>query len=247
MNYAELDMKLQGRNRERRKLANNTYLCRDSEKINLLYHATNVAVFHSNGDIVLDSGGWHTMTTKERINTALNSTNRIIITDKGVWYVARKDNGYCWDKQNWLCRFQDGIVIHADGKITGGLTETPNRQKADKILKAKVKKYAQRCADSVPLDKPNGGDCWLCSMVDDKGESWGDSSKDTSHIDSHIKENYVVPSLVFQALKAHYNAPMAFWEAFKDIGWTSDNRDFGKLAVKKSVYKFIMKRKGYVV
>lgn len=249
MNYTELDTKLQGRNKESRKEAENTYLKRRGEDIALLYHETDVATFKPNGDIILNSGGWHTLTTKERINWALAGTGKRLLQERGVWYIDREyyvGRGEYNGEKLVPIRFQDGITIHADGSITGGLTETPNREKADKILKAKVKKFAQRCADSVPIDKPGMGDCWYCSMKSEDGKTWGDMG-DNSHLDSHIKENYVVPSLVYNALKECYNANMAFWQAFKDTGWTSDDREFGKMAVKKAVYRYIMKRKGYAI
>lgn len=249
MNYKELDAKMQGRNHESRKLGNNAYLKRRGDNIAVLYHETDVAIFYPNGDIELQSGGWHTSTTKERMSWALSGTPFSLVQDKGVWYIYKHgEDGNWWDKKNRQCRYQDGIILKADGTIEGGLTETPNREKADKILKAKVKKFAELCASRIPLDKPSGGDCWFCSMVDEKGVSWGDSAHDTDHLDKHMKENYVVPSMVFQALKQHYNAPMAFWETFKDTGVKDDSsRDFGKQAVKKAVYKFIMKRKGYAI
>jgi hypothetical protein len=232
MNYAELDTKLQGRNKESRKEAENTYLKRRGEDIALLYHTTDVATFKPNGDIILNSGGWHTLTTKERINMALAGNDKRLSQERGIWFLG----GY---------RFQDGITIHADGKITGGLTETPLREKADKILKAKVKKFAQRCADSVPIDKPDAGDCWMCVMKTNKGESLGDASHDTSHLDSHIKENYVVPSLVLSALREAGNSDMVLSLVFNNP--EKHMLDLAKERVYKSVYRFIMKRKGYAV
>jgi hypothetical protein len=62
-----------------------------------------------------------------------------------------------------------------------------------------------------------------------------------------MKEGYVIPSLVANALKQYYNAPMAFWQTFKDTGWGDGDRDFGKQAVTKAVYRYIMTRKGYAI
>ena len=248
MNYTELDAKMQGRNHESRKYENNTYWKRRGDNIAMLYHETDVAIFKPNGDIELQSGGWHTSTTKERMNWALASSPFTIVQDKGIWFVHNKNNGNWWDKANRKCRYQDGVVLHTDGTIEGGLTETPNREKADRILKTKVKKFAELCANRIPLDKPSSGDCWFCSMVDNKGVSWGDSAHDTDHLDQHMREGYVVPSMVYQALKQYYNAPMAMWETFKDTGVPDNSdREFGKRAVKKAVYRFIMTRKGYAV
>uniref|UniRef100_A0A6M3IRX7 Uncharacterized protein n=1 Tax=viral metagenome TaxID=1070528 RepID=A0A6M3IRX7_9ZZZZ len=56
MNFKELDQKLQGRYKQRRKLANNTYACRRGEGITIQLHATDIVTFKPNGDIVLKSG-----------------------------------------------------------------------------------------------------------------------------------------------------------------------------------------------
>jgi len=249
MNFTELDAKLQGRNKERRKFENNTYLERRDKNIVMKYHDTDVATFYPDNSMTLDSGGWHTITTKERINWALAGTGFLLTQDKGIWYLHKRGtDGSWWDKQNRLCRYTDGIIIKADGTVEGGLTETPNRIKADKALKAKVKKFAELCASRLPLDQPSGGDCWYCSMVDDKGVTWGDQAKDNDHLDKHMKGGYVVPSMVANALKQYYNAPAAFWDAFKGTGVPDDSdRSFGKRAVTKAVYRYIMTRKGYAI
>ena len=49
-----------------------------------------------------------------------------------------------------------------------------------------------------------------------------------------------------RALKQYYNAPMAFWQVFKDSGWNSD-REFGKQAITKAVYRYILRHFGYAV
>jgi hypothetical protein len=85
-------------------------------------------------------------------------------------------------------------------------------------------------------------------MVDDKGVTWGDQAKDNDHLDKHMKGGYVVPSMVANALKQYYNAPAAFWDAFKGTGVPDDSdRSFGKRAVTKAVYRYIMTRKGYAI
>ena len=44
---------------------------RSDDIIAVRYHSTDVVTYHANGDIVLDSGGWWTSTTKKRINRYL--------------------------------------------------------------------------------------------------------------------------------------------------------------------------------
>jgi hypothetical protein len=57
--------------RETKKVANNTYVVRtDSEDtLALLYHRTKIIYWNADGSIVLNSGGWQTYSTKERLNS----------------------------------------------------------------------------------------------------------------------------------------------------------------------------------
>lgn len=53
-----------------RKVQNNTYLeGRINGDIAVRLHYTHVVRYRSNGEIILDSGGWQTVTTKARMNT----------------------------------------------------------------------------------------------------------------------------------------------------------------------------------
>lgn len=243
LTYQTLDAMLQGRNKQSRKLANNTYALRTADILHIRLHDTDIITYYKNGDIALNSGGWRTPTTKDRLNAYLPFR---ISQDKGVWYLLL-------DSQEYV--FADNMTVKSNGKVTGAGKSNP---KADKAFKAKVKKYAQLCANAVPLDKPGAGDCWYCCMTisegTDKGKPLGEAieqnkriTRSDDHITHHMTEGYIVPSLVARALELHYNAPMAFWEAFKDTGWKSEDRSFGKRAVSKAVYKYILRQFGYAI
>ena len=109
--------------RESRKLANNTYLVRiDDNTIGVRLHSTYVVTYHTDGRIVLNSGGWQTVTTKQRMNEY--SPLRVTQT-KGVWYA----NGQ---------PYADGITFHDDGSITGAGVDPKATEKQRKA----VNKYA---------------------------------------------------------------------------------------------------------
>ena len=79
--YTQLNELAQTR---KRKLANNTYLViRDDDGYGIRLHDTEV-VIHYKDRIVLDSGGYKTVTTKARMNeyTPFN-----VIQKQKVWYV----------------------------------------------------------------------------------------------------------------------------------------------------------------
>ncbi len=67
------------------------------------YHATEVVIF-SNDTILLDSGGWRTVTTKTRMNQASNQY--------GLGYqVYQKDHVWYVDFKGQSLRFDDGMVL----------------------------------------------------------------------------------------------------------------------------------------
>lgn len=72
------------RDKRSKPYANNTRVERRSDgSYALLFHATDVATFYEDGRIVLDSGGWRTMTTAQRIA----NVTRHVYSERGTWYV----------------------------------------------------------------------------------------------------------------------------------------------------------------
>mgnify|MGYP005825807367 FL=1 len=212
--------------RDSRKVGNNTYLVRRGDNIALRLHRTDVVTFQPDNSVVLDSGGWLTVTTKNRMNEVVR-----VYSEKGKWYAEG-------------IPYADGMVIHADGSTEGEGVEEP---KADKAIKAKVKAYAQLCADSLPVEPPDSGDCWFCLFKTEDGRTMGDLWGDTEHFNSHMDEGYVVSALIYNALKAHNNAPMAFWGAFKSEQDNSFALSFARGAVSKAVYRYILRREGFQI
>jgi hypothetical protein len=70
MTYREIVKLVHGKtNRKSRKLANNTYAKIEyDDSVSIDLHGTTVVKFFPNGLVQLNSGGYHTNTTKERIN-----------------------------------------------------------------------------------------------------------------------------------------------------------------------------------
>lgn len=212
MDYQTGLEKLTGRNRDRRKLANNTYLeRRKGDVIAVRLHSTDVVTYHPNGDIVLDSGGWRTHTTKDRINGYIRGTGVCMWQENGQWIVSvrQTDSG----KGAWAsrCLFADGMVIHPDGTITGG-TALAEYQENIK-LRRKVRNYARAYVEALragQVPEPSNGDCWGCLMVSADGNGKGKRAPlgGRDHILSHMEEKYFVPSLLVRAFE-EFGASMA--------------------------------------
>ena len=70
MTYREIVKLIHGKtNRSNRKIGNNTYAkIEDDDSVSIRLHGTDVLRFYPNGLVKLNSGGWRTTTTKQRIN-----------------------------------------------------------------------------------------------------------------------------------------------------------------------------------
>lgn len=208
-----------GRN-GRRKLQNHTYMERiDEHTVGVKLHDTYVVKLHDDGSTSLDSGGWHTMTTKDRINAYLPSHVQVG-SDRGRWYVyvAPLDSVVRHEKQQWNAeagamrgtgvfseytpwdarershRFFDGIRIAADGTIVNPRRAEMEAQEArekdiQKRMTSYIRKYIAALKVGIPM--PGPGDCWGCTT-----EAMGDS-----HLLDHFDEDYFVPSLLVNAYR----------------------------------------------
>lgn len=123
MTYKEADEKLVGRCARGRKLENNTYLERRDldSTIAVRLHSTDVITFHSDGRVVLDSGGWWTVTTRDRINRYMPD-GWCVWSERGQWLLGHSYS-------NPICMFEDGVTIHPSGEVTGGWSVAEWREK----------------------------------------------------------------------------------------------------------------------
>lgn len=98
-----------------RKVANNTYVESIStmgRTIALRLHSTYIVEFHADGRIILDTGRWQTVTTKDRLNRVLRTNGYSIFAKDHVWYL--------WDR--WEDRtydYKDGMIL-MDGTSNWG-------------------------------------------------------------------------------------------------------------------------------
>lgn len=86
MNYNEALSMVHGKtNRKSRKVGNNTYAeIEYDNSVSIRLHGTTVVRFYPNGLVKLNSGGWQTSTTKDRIN---KYSPVKVYQKKFVWYL----------------------------------------------------------------------------------------------------------------------------------------------------------------
>jgi hypothetical protein len=213
------------KNRTSKKLENNTYLIKDGENIAIKLHQTNVVTYKPNGDIVLNSGGWKTVTTKDRINKYSNAR---IFQKNNQWFLG-----------DFI--FNDGVII-SKGKVKNALKNTPVKEKAFTKEKKVIKDYCKAFVTALfdgKVEKPSSGDCWVCL---------GMFQNDNEHIKDHIEEGYFVPSLLKQALTDIPTSMLT--KSVIQTFWNKENIDnFGKEFAEKeaikNLYRFIMQKLGH--
>lgn len=101
MTHAEAVNMVRGkRNANRRKIGNNTYaeILHDGS-VGIMLHSTYVVKIHEDGTYTLNSGGWQTLTTKDRIN---QYSPRYVYQKNFEWFVKINDKSY---------PFMDGMVV----------------------------------------------------------------------------------------------------------------------------------------
>lgn len=94
-NYQSLQDTLKGRSS--RKIGNNTYLENRNGDLCIVLHSTCILRYKPDGSIVLNAGGWHTYTTKARMNEYLPYGVRIA-QEKHQWYVYDNGNKYPFEE-----------------------------------------------------------------------------------------------------------------------------------------------------
>jgi hypothetical protein len=208
-----------------KRIANNTiqYVNEAGDTVIRLHH-TDIVVKHLDGTYTLNSGGWRTSTTKERLNTYSPAR---IYQDKGEWFLSvREIAGADLCKPRFTRYvYADGMRVDATGCPVGYDPDKLAKEvTARKALARSINKFV-KLVDTVPKARlmPSTGDCWLCMMFDrlkpedmhNPNAGWNCNNADTApggntdHLLEHIKEGYVHGSLLFNALQwAGYRDPM---------------------------------------
>lgn len=243
MNYESAMRKLRtARNIDRGKpIDRNTRLMLRGENVAVKLHATDVVTFAPDGSVTLNTGGWKTVTTKDRIN---NASPYQVWSKRGTWYVTIGGISV---------PFAEGITISASGEVRGGGDQDAERR--EQSVRKQAKTYAAGFVSALysgAVKLPSAGDCMLC-----RGKSDGE------HIASHMEENYYVPSLLVNALQAFgasQAATQSAWsymqkarpvESLEDAlayqqtsAWSKDRNDFIAKQIEKCIRRYALRQLG---
>jgi len=197
-----------------RKLANNTYAIRDwphSGDIHIRFHETNIITFGIDGTITLNSGGWLTQVTKERMNRFLPEPLQVYSV-KGRWKVrvSAYDNAPG-------AYFTDGIhlaPVHRPGStdrkvwvVANGLSPTElcrqdaHNQRVEKLIDGYMRWLTLERYDVIFQRSDENSGCGMCVRTD-VGSLVGDSFEDKQHLIEHLIDKDV-PFGVFHVACDH--------------------------------------------
>lgn len=184
--------------KDSRPLRYKTRVNRRGENIAITHHNTDIItyIYWPGGIVIIDTEGWHTSTTKERLNCYLPERFHVYQEDS-IWYLERTKTGW-WSKYNrWV--FADGMKILPDGTIEGAGPPVEEL----KALNKEILKYSRDYIKALfagKVGKPSNGDCWDCLLRTQTGRTMGEMGKG-SHLLSHFEEKYYVPSLLVRAIE----------------------------------------------
>lgn len=183
---------------KRKKIDRNTYLYKTDDTFQVKLHDTIIVTIYPDNTCTLNSGGWFTPVTKERINNYSPKEVRLSQRNK-VWYL------------NDGSEFFDGIIIAENGTPINPMSvkDTTKLDKKRKKLDKMVSKYIKEFCFNIRsgnFNYPSAGDCFDCSMVTEDGQVLGDIGNG-HHLILHMKDKYYVPSLLYNAFKESHQNP----------------------------------------
>lgn len=226
-----------------RKVANNTFEWTESDGTrHIRLHKTDVVTFKPNGDVILNTGGWRTLTTKARINEFAPVT---VYSDRGTWYAT---NG------NWHTAertpFVDGMVLK-HGKVKPPTKRQLATKAREDKLRAKINKFLAQIDKLDTLPEPDSGDCWVCLMFE-RGFAQGEYTPErggriskpgykynnASHLREHIRDNYLHGTLIQNAY---------LWAGASLFLWDMHRRDldrWGRDSAKRYLRRYLKAQLG---
>lgn len=176
------------------------------------YHTTDVVTWYPNGYVQLNSGNWHTMTTKARMVAYAGVP---IWSEKCVWYLGTPEGRIPFWDHMVLAPDADGLLVPQGTPPTSAT----RIRLAESRLSAKIHKYIAGYGRQVEMDGalrvPDMGDCWGCMMEQADGQGKLPHGKSEpiglDHYLAHFDDQYYVPSLYANALSARYANPGLVW------------------------------------
>lgn len=182
----------------------------DEDTFAIRLHQTNVVLIHRDGTYTLNTGGWHTVTTKARIS---HYGPVLIGSKRGRWFVY----GPGWSERG---PFFDGIRISIEGEILNPrpVDVEARAAKETDVAKAAIKKYVelyiaagkeQIYVDAMESYPEGAVSCWDCGNPTMAGRTT-EGGDPAEHLRRHLVLPEFPPELLHTAMKAKGAGPYYF-------------------------------------
>lgn len=143
---------------ESRFVARNTVEWKDADGArHIRLHRTDILTFHPDGSIRINTGGWNTITTRDRINAFLPSPFRVW-THRGQLHIAK---GRHWNRgpnDPAPVPFRETVDIGPRGAVKPDTGPDNRRAERDRKL---VDGYMAKIKAMGTIPFPDGGDPWI--------------------------------------------------------------------------------------
>jgi len=213
------------------KIAHNTFDYSINNQRKIRYTNTDIVLFNKNY-IILNTGGFYTNTTRNRLNNFLNHGH--VYQSKNIWYYEQYQTKENEDTEE--IRFFDGIKIDINTGNILNKDKAPKTYKIDKYnerLNKLIINYCDKVNKLKVLPDNSLDDCLYCSM-------FNNDHNFNEHLLLHLKEKYIMYSLIINALKYKgYNHPDFIYKMDKS---KKDNRRQIINALKKYFRDKLIKR-----
>ena len=140
-------------------------------------HLTDIVTATTDGMFMLNSSGWKTVTTKDRINRFSPACVR---SEKGIWMM------------NGATPFFDGVIIDRHGIVQN--PEFAPRLSDLLGLKESINRFVKLVDTQRTLPEPDAGDCFICRFAQP-------TNAGPDHLLSHIDEGYLHGTLLVNAMR----------------------------------------------
>jgi len=210
-----------------RPIANNTRVIkRTPTTIAIKLHNTDIITFFENGSIQLNTDGWKTVTTKDRMSRFL-PTGINVYSEKFLWYLSYNKKRYLYEDHMIITH--DGHITNANGNAIKEHSKAKEKKKRNQLKK--IDNYIRKFMEALQSGKvpaPGYSDCWVCQahngqpiadkmstlkLIDGQPELIPFNEKPWTYdcIRGHIKENYFVPTLLINAIKSEFYDQEGIW------------------------------------
>jgi hypothetical protein len=170
---------------------------RDGIGVAVKYHDTDVITYTEAG-IVLNNGGYFSITTKDRINDALGVLpgNPYVYADRRRWYL-RTDRG---GENDSVVFYYDGITVGYDGKLVNhdpikAAQIAENMRELDRVVDSYFAAFKTQHESGEYFDGAQS-ECSECYNF----YLFGDVQPDRDHVLEHMRNGELIGAILTEAL-----------------------------------------------